>query len=1059
MNRFTYSYLSAFIILLITLTPLTYSQAATNYLIEESSHEFHTNGTEKTPFTAHGRIEIELPNTNDVLQYIRINISNNYIGATNLQSPETFRDTAASPTAHDRSLMYFDTIDGYAIRYNITDHTIIPHISLKLTYRNAEGGHDIHSGPANTILFNLTITSDTTITGTELYYKTRENTYTPDSMIIGTPSATSSTTIENLDTDSDTYTDTIHWQGDLTANTPIHITFPGTTQADTNYNRNDQFVELNEQDSVKSTHARASTFTGITVTNRFSRGPIRQGIRLVFKDTVWLHGTITNKAQGLTYKLTDWALYNVTNLTYPIASGTVPAPQELVPDQTYETPWHITSNTSEHYYVSEFNWYIKWTPSQYQSTATATLDLPTLYQADGIAQKTITTLQTDPARILNIEDSARHLGHHTIYFNSSSITSTVPIGYTIQNITVWYSNITAGGSEYNITSGAAINLTNSPGSTTNNTIHITLKEISKILEKQLALNEDLIIRYHASGPTTTSPYIFTSGTTFILNTTSGTPLTLTTSSQANLPAMGTAPPSPGGDTGDTGGAAAVNFATIEKSSARIITKKPDDTAEITAVFKIIDSGSKGIGNIHAEIILPKDSSLDKDLISISIYNPPTKKWRIYENNHLIIKKDPNIINNTLRYSIKIKSNTWDLEEHDLNLKANELYSITYTARLPFGTNNITTRLTGFNYYIDKEIYKDIETYIRITHDKSHILPLEITESEFQFPQIIVGNPPRILKTIDVYNPNTVSVSHKFTTDLFPEIISSHITSDNTELKHTLRNNKIIIAQFKDIISPKEKKTYLIDVTTPPILIIDEKYSIEKYNHTKLIFITNITLKNPSSIDYENITLIYPVSKNNTCNITRNNMELKYEAGEAGTIKIFIPGMKSKTTTIITLSYTKIPPILITNTDKPLYTPSEKVNLTIIFIPYENMSCSFIQTEILSHSKDAQTIYADIEKLQKLKERTPYTTYREFIIPQIKAGEYTIRTTATLNPLGEIKDTTTFRVESDTTELKKLGFGIIFLSAIAILASLSLRIYRRKEFKDELRTLRKEIEKI
>ncbi|MCK5699348.1 MAG: hypothetical protein KAH93_05855, partial [Candidatus Aenigmarchaeota archaeon] len=62
-------------------------------------------------------------------------------------------------------------------------------------------------------------------------------------------------------------------------------------------------------------------------------------------------------------------------------------------------------------------------------------------------------------------------------------------------------------------------------------------------------------------------------------------------------------------------------------------------------------------------------------------------------------------------------------------------------------------------------------------------------------------------------------------------------------------------------------------------------------------------------------------------------------------------------------------------------------------------------------------------------------------------------------IGEIKDTTTFRVESTTTELKKLGFGIIFLSAIAILASLVLRIYKRKEFKDELRNLRKEIENI
>jgi len=458
MNRFTYSYLSAFIIALIIITPLTYSQAPTHYLIEESRHEFYTNGTEKTPFTAWGHLDIELPNANDVLQYIRINISNDYTGNTNIVSPATFRDTAASPNTGDRSQMYFDTTEGYSLRYNITNPSLIPQIILKLAYKNAEGGRDIHSGSPNTILFNITITSDKTVTGHDLYFKIRENMYTADSMVLSAAFATSSTTLQTIDTDLDTYADTIYWQGDLTANTPVYITFPGTTQANINYDRNNQFLEINEQDSLKAEYNPSSTFTGITVTSRFSRGPIRQGVRMLFKDSVWLHGTITNKAQGLTYTLTDWALYNVTNLTQDIASGTVPAPQQLTPDQTYETPWHIT-NSSEHYYVSEFNWHVKWEPSEYLSTATTILDLPTLYQADGIAQKSISIVSTEPTRILDIEDFARHLGHPSIYFNATTITSTVPAGYTIQNITVWYSNITLGGSEYNITSNVTINLT------------------------------------------------------------------------------------------------------------------------------------------------------------------------------------------------------------------------------------------------------------------------------------------------------------------------------------------------------------------------------------------------------------------------------------------------------------------------------------------------------------------------------------------------------------------------------------------------------------------------
>ncbi len=1059
MNRFAYSYLSALIIILIILTPCAYSQAATHYLIEQSRQEFHTNGTLKTPFTAWGHLDIELPNTQDVLQYIRINLSNDYIGKTNIISPETFRDTAASPNSGDRTLMYIDTTEGYSHHYNITDHTLIPHINLKLAYRNAEGGHDIHSGPANTIYFKVIVTSDTTIPGAKQYFKIRENEYLPDSMILTSAHATSQTTLQLLDTDADTYADTIYWQGDLTADTSVNITITGTTQANLNYNRNNQLLELNEQDSLKAQYTipSSSVFTGITVINHFSRGPVRQGVVMLFKDNVWLYGTITNKAQGLTYTLTDWALYNVTNLTQDIASGTVPASQQqLHPDKAYETPPYIT-NSKEHYYVSEFNWHVNWETSEYLGTTETILDLPTLYQADGIAQKSISTVLTDPLRILNIEDSARHLGHPSIYFNATSIISSVPQGYTIQNITVWYSNITAGGSEHNITSNVTSYPTNSTIGGTNNTAHIIIDDISKILGKQLSLNEDIIIRYQASGPTTATTYTFTSQNTFILNTTSGTPLTLSVSSNTALPAVEEEeeeepPPSSSGSTFET------PYATIDKSSAKIIAKKPAATAEITSVFKIIDTSDKGIDSIHAEIILPKDSSLDTELINISIYNSQNKRWRTYTHEHIIIN-GPETTDNTIRYSIRLKSSTWDNEEQILNLNNNDLYSITYTVKLPYGNNNITTRLLGFNYYTHKNIFKDIETYIRITYDKSNILPLEITETEFQPSQIIVGKPPRWIKTIDVYNPNFVSVQHSFTTSLFPEVISSHIRTGGTEINHLLKNNQeeTIDALWKDTYSQKEKKSYILYITTPPILITDEKYSIEKYDGTELIFITDVTLKNPSSIDYENITLIYPVSENCTQNITQNNQELKYESGEPGTIKIFIPSMKNKTTTTITLSYTKTPPILITKTDKPFYTPSEKVNLTIIFIPHENMSTSFIQIELISFSKDRQTIYAGIEKLYDLEERTPRMIYREFTIPQIQSGEYTINTLATLSPIGEIEDTTTFHVESSTTELKKLGFRIMLLIAIAILAYLIRRIYKRKEFKDELRILRKEIE--
>ncbi|MFH1432545.1 MAG: hypothetical protein ABIG84_04975 [archaeon] len=1053
MKRFAYSYLSALLILIL-LTQSSHADNPIPYLIEEATQELFTNGTVKTPLTAEGRLEISVPNTPDVLQYVRINISSDYIGKTNIQSQETFADVAASPLPQDRSPIYIDTTGGYDIRYNITDHNVFPQISLKLTHNNAEGGKDIHSGAPNTLSFNLTITSDKTPanpTYTDLYFKIKDNTYAQDSMVLGAPAATSSITLQALDTDGDTYADTIYWRGDLTAGTPVYITFPGTTQANVNYNRGDQYVDIDEIDATRSVYSKASSFTGITITSRFSRGPIRQGLRMLFKDSVWLRGTITNKAHGITYSLTDWALYNVTDLLTPIASGVVPAPQQLAPGETYETQWFITPNFTEKYFVSEFNWRVRWAPSSYLSTATTAINLPTLYQADGVSQKTISLVQITPARILNIEDSARHMGHSSLYFNATTITSTVPVGYTIEDINVYYSNITVGGSEYNITSNVTINITA-------NVLKVTIEDISKILRKQLGLNEDLIIRYQATGPTTPADYTFASDNTFILNTTSGTPLTLTSSGSVLLP--GTEPPAPpAGPGGGAGGGFINEFASIEKLDSLIVQKEQPDTAEVKAVFRIIDIGNKGVGDIYAKIILPKDSILDEESINVSTYNPITKKWTTYTEKDLIIKKDTAIINNTISYSVKIKSTNWDEESFELNLNNNELYSITYSAKLTLGSNELTTRLLGFNYYTDEQISKDIEAYIRIIHDEIYISELEIRESEFQPQQIIVGKPPRWLKTIDVYNPNTVSVSHEFRIGLFPEVISSHISTENRELDHNLDSRDIVYAVFKDTIREGQKKTYLIDITTPPILITDEKYTIDRYDSTKLIFTTNLTLENPSSIDYENIMLIYPIGRESIIKVLEDGKDLKFASDNPDQIKIEIPRIKKKSSTTISLYYIKTPPVLTASVDKPSYTSGEKVNISVVFIPHENMSSSFIQIEVLENAKDPETIYAEIEQVNNLKESTPYTLSREFTTPAARQGEYIVHAAATLSPLGQITDTTTFHIESNLTTITKLSFKLMLLFVLVILLLLIKRIYKRKEFVDEIRSLKKEIEKL
>lgn len=767
-----------------------------------------------------------------------------------------------------------------------------------------------------------------------------------------------------------------------------------------------------------------------------------------FGKSVWIQGTITNMASGLTYKLTDWAIYNMTNLQSPITSGTVPMAQELSAGETYETPWYQTPDSTEKYFVPEFRWYVKWDPAKYRSTATSLMDLPTLYQAHGIAQKSISLVQVSPQPVLNIIDSARHLGHSDIYFNSTSVTSQVPSGWTIENINVYYSNITVGGSEYDITGSASINVTGT-------TLTVVLAGISKIIGRPVGLNEDIIVRYTTRGPASSSSYLFTSDNTFILNTSSGTPLALASSSSQVVPPAPA--PQSAGDGGGIGISPQERFAEIVKVDAEIAAKESGDATDMTASFEILDSGIKGVGDVYALITLPEGSDIDTENISVSIYNPLTERLILYRSEKLLIRTDP-LSKNVTRYSIRIKSDEWTSEEKKLHLKNKDLYTIIYSAKLPLGSNKITTRLTGFNYYTDKEISEDIDQYIRVAKEHGYVSPLEIKESGIWPQQNIVGKPPLWIKTVDVYNPNGVSVQHEFETSLFPQVMAVHITYGGNDLGSHILKDRLIDAIWTDVIGPRARKTYVVYITTPPVLIAEEKYSIENLRADEIIFITNITLLNPSDIDYENITLIYPAPSQRMLSIAENNKPMEYVA-EKDRLWTSIPSLKKRGNTTLVLSYVMSPPVLLISTDKPVYSPGEFVNITVTFIPHEHMSSSFIQLEVLDITHGNETIYADVAELNGLDKNKPEMLTRSFIVPAASKGVCAVNAKASLNPFLEIKASGTFSIESNLLMAQKISIYLFTILALLIICILAARLYRRKEFEEELKSLKKRVRHI
>jgi len=143
-----------FLVFLLMTLPLSVHAAPSSYIREEVTANYFANGTMDGSVSTIGYIEVDVENQADVLQMLRLELSNTT--GTNLQSNMSYKNVAASPYTSDRTRIYVNTTaDSQSIVYNITDPNIAAIIQLRLDYQNSLGGTEIYSGGTNTFTFNL----------------------------------------------------------------------------------------------------------------------------------------------------------------------------------------------------------------------------------------------------------------------------------------------------------------------------------------------------------------------------------------------------------------------------------------------------------------------------------------------------------------------------------------------------------------------------------------------------------------------------------------------------------------------------------------------------------------------------------------------------------------------------------------------------------------------------------------------------------------------------------------------------------------------------------------
>lgn len=1015
-----------------------------SYLIEEVNASFFYNGSLRENITKIGYIEIDTGNQKDVLQYILINLSSTT--GTNLLSPTIYKSVAASPYPGDKTRVYMNTTEGEkSLHYVITDSNLIPIINLKIEYKNWDGGRDLHPD-INIIFFNITLNSTHNLSFTTFVFQAAKNIYgNNDSLNIFDESATSGV-IQRSDSDGDGFYDKLFWNGSLHTGKNVYITFNATIIPQINFDESIMYINPDSSESCAH-YSNSQTFTGIQFIDRFSRGPIRQGLEMIKSNNNWIvRGFIKNIAKNISYIVHGWKLYEVGNTTPLLASS---SEEYLQPNETLYTDWYNTENKEKHYYTTAFDWEIIWDSPVYAAHTTSKITIPEFYEIDAWVDKTVTlTTNTPNQRIITITDRVRHLGHAALSVNHIIINSSIPhlstngtgVSWNVQNVSVYYFN---GTKLYEVTSGSDITVKN-PDISSDGFVNVEIKDVASLTGKYLTQNNDIILIYQLVGTpseNTQTYQFFQSSTLFTL---SGTPVTKNITVSLTVPGVQISLPAPS----PPGAPSAEKIIPIIPPYADIIKEKSDSfilapgMANIHIVYRIIDSGKKGVKDVKVLVYLPEKGKMSN--LQLMLFDKEKNEWR-----RLIFSKDYSVTENLTFFEEKKMKEYLiypGVNQTGFHLFDGDKIKIIYTVKIPFGTHAIITRAAGYDIYEDRYIFED--AYIWLRNEKK-IEELKIKETDWMQKKAFVGKPVEWIKRINIYNPNEFPVRKPVTISVFPDTLTAYLIDIKRE-KLQLKGERNPWVEISPRIQGKETKTVYLQIFTPPVLETDRKIQILNKTGIKVILKTNITLKNMAHEIYTNVSYIFPIRIENIINSTLKKRK------EGNKTEFIIKEMHALETLNFIIVYQEIPPVLLAFIPKEKYGCEDVINFTIFMVPTEKERSSYIEVELIGPKPKTKTAYADLLCVSGIE------AYEEVKIPvqifthSLPGGEYILYTKLQKDfgsILSEIKE---IKIECPR-KVTTISWLLIIFAAIGAGVYLLIRMLMPPE--DELKRLKKEIRKL
>jgi hypothetical protein len=810
----------------------------------------------------------------------------------------------------------------------------------------------------------------------------------------------------------------------------------------------------------------------MTLIDRFSRGPIREGIEMFTMGNWVVRGFIRNVASGLDYRIHGWELYrfgqgtpvdSMTNEVYP-----------FLPDQTEYTDWYDTGlsggDSKIGYYTAAWDWEVGWGASLYSGLSEATIILPVMLEIDAWADKTVLLTQnSESGTALSVQDLARHIGHSGLQANRVTINSVLPRlsvsgaanTWNPANIRVLFIN---GSGTTDITSLVAV--TTQQAGVTDGFVNVNIPDVTAVIGRGLMQNEDIRLEYTVTGSSNPVSQNYSFCQTTGLLTVSGTPVYETFCQYVIIPGVGgVLPPGPEPEPGGPGGGGG---AVIPPALYADIVREmgegyfvADNLVHVLAKYLIVDTGDKGVKDIKAVIYVPEHGTLDLSSLKLSIYD--SSAGRVID---WVQGRDYTIADNGLiqigpsryrEYAIS-KASGGGLFQQGLDLFNNDRIELDYVTTVPVGTTYLITRVAGYNYYQDKYIFEDM--YIPVRRE-GVLQDLEIQSGEWQMAKVYVGDPVRWIRDLIIKNPNNVSVEHLVSVEVFKDTLSSHLIMEGGEGRESLEI-KEGNATYVDILvrlGPGETRTYALEAMTPPVLEVKRAVDVVESTEREITFVMNITLEIFALEDYYAISLIFDAAPSKIVSITEHGAPLNFTEYDEGSSDIMVGRMSSGQRRSLSIVYKEVPPILLTSMNSVMFGCSDYANLTVFVIPSERETGSYIEVEITGPQPQLNTVRAH---LVEMKDIWPWEEVKVPVTIDLRSmadGRYFVNTRFKKNFQTILTDQSDFTVSCPERMVISVSWVGFLAVAVLVCAYLVLRSWRRRreaiglgELKKKLRSL-------